>query len=77
MSSKSIVETVGPGVGGRWEAHFKEGWGKFVDFVMFFFMHNVMSLPTKKFWPRIYFRFYFDLLILSYHAVFRNFILKC
>ena len=35
MSSKSIVETVGPGVGGRWEAHFKEGWGKFVDFVMF------------------------------------------
>lgn len=49
MSSKSIVETVGPGVGGRWEAHFKEGWGKFVDFVMFFFMHNVMSLPTKKF----------------------------
>lgn len=43
MSSESIVETVGPGVGGRWDTHVKEDWGKFVDFVMFFFMHNLMS----------------------------------
>lgn len=52
MSSKSIVATVGPGVGGRWEAHFKEDWGKFVDIVMFFFLNNLMNLPKKNFWTQ-------------------------
>lgn len=52
MSSKNIVGTVVPGVGGRWEAHFKEGWGKFVDFVMFFFLNNLMNLPKKNFWTQ-------------------------
>lgn len=47
---------MGCGVGGRWGAHFQEdwggGWGKFVDFVMFFFLNSLMSLPKKKFWTQ-------------------------